>query len=146
MVDHKLKLGQETGHPDKYAPEVLDAISRSRDRERLGIAARLPFTGVDVWNAWELTWLGKGGRPAAATARIVVPVESPNIIESKPLQPNLNTPAFTALPSAGAFYGHTVDTTAIDACYLADVFGTSALGQRKCHQISLLPYGFLDFR
>ena len=101
VTNHKLALGRETGYPDKYAPEVLDAIPRSHSREPLGISARLPFLGVDVWNAWELTWLGNGGRPAAATARIAVPVESPNIIESKSLKLYLNSFAMTEFESAG---------------------------------------------
>ena len=100
MTNHKLALGRETDYPDKYAPEVLDAIPRAQSREPLGITAELPFAGVDVWNAWELTWLGSGKRPAAATARIVVPVESPNIIESKSLKLYLNSFAMTEFDSA----------------------------------------------
>lgn len=101
VTNHKLSLGRETAYPDRYAPEVLDAIRRSNSREALGITAKLPFRGVDVWNAWELTWLGEGGRPAAATARIAVPVESPNIIESKSLKLYLNSFAMTEFGSAG---------------------------------------------
>ena len=101
MTNHKLALGRETGYPDKYAPAVLDAIPRIQNREPLGITADLPFAGVDVWNAWELTWLGTGKRPAVATARIVVPVESPNIIESKSLKLYLDSFAMTEFASAG---------------------------------------------
>ena len=100
MANHELALGRVTDYPDKYAPEVLDAIPRSRNRETLGITAELPFAGVDVWNAWELTWLGPGERPAVATARIVVPVTSPNIIESKSLKLYLNSFAMTEFGSA----------------------------------------------
>ncbi len=101
MKIEKLALGRQTDYPQKYAPEVLQAIPRSRAREQLGIGAELPFSGMDVWNAWELTWLGDGNRPAVATARIVVPAESPNIVESKSLKLYLNSFAMTALPSAG---------------------------------------------
>ena len=86
MNDHKLPLGRETGYPDKYAPELLFAIPRATNRSVLGIAEPLPFTGVDIWNAWDLSWLGSRGRPAAATAEIVVPADSVNIIESKSLK------------------------------------------------------------
>ncbi len=86
MNDHKLPLGRETGYPDKYAPEALYAIPRASSRAALGIAEPMPFAGVDIWNAWDLTWLGSGGRPAVATARIVVPADSPNLIESKSLK------------------------------------------------------------
>lgn len=101
MTKHKLALGRTVDYPDKYAPEVLDAIPRSRSREPLGITAVLPFQGADVWNAWELTWLQPGGRPAVATARIVVPVESPNIIESKSLKLYFNSFAMTEFGSVG---------------------------------------------
>jgi 7-cyano-7-deazaguanine reductase len=99
VTNHKLALGRETGYPDKYAPEALDAIPRSHSREPLGITTELPFRGVDVWNAWELTWLAEGGRPVSATARIAVPVESPNIIESKSLKLYLNSLAMTEFGS-----------------------------------------------
>ena len=101
VTNHKLALGRTVDYPDKYAPEELDAIPRSRCREPLGITAELPFQGADVWNAWELTWLHPGGRPAVATARIVVPVESPNIIESKSLKLYLNSFAMTEFRSVG---------------------------------------------
>ncbi len=91
MNDDKLPLGRETGYPDKYAPELLYAIPRADNRDALGIGEPLPFTGVDTWNAWDLTWLGKRGRPAAATAEIVVPADSANIIESKSLKLYLNS-------------------------------------------------------
>ena len=91
MNDHKLPLGRQTGYPDKYAPEVLYAIPRATSRSALGITEPLPFTGVDTWNAWDLTWLGSRGRPAAATAEIVVPADSVNIIESKSLKLYLNS-------------------------------------------------------
>ena len=86
MNDDKLPLGRETGYPDKYAPECLYAIPRASNRSALGIGEPLPFTGVDTWHAWDLTWLGSRGRPAVATAEIVVPANSPNIIESKSLK------------------------------------------------------------
>ncbi len=91
MNDHKLPLGRETGYPDKYAPEALYGISRASSRDALGIAEPLPFTGVDTWNAWDLTWLGSRGRPEVATARIVVPADSPKLIESKSLKLYLNS-------------------------------------------------------
>ena len=95
----KTVLGRETSYPDKYAPEVLFAIPRSHNRVPLGIGGKLPFAGVDVWTAWELTWLDVGKRPAAATARIVVPAESPNIIESKSLKLYLNSLAMSEFSS-----------------------------------------------
>ena len=46
----------------------------------LGIGADLPFRGIDLWNAWELTWLDATGKPAAGTARIKIDAASPGIV------------------------------------------------------------------
>ena len=43
----------------------------------------LPFTGADIWTAYELTWLDPHGKPQVAIATFVVPVASPSIVESK---------------------------------------------------------------
>jgi len=100
VKDRKLPLGRHTGYPDKYAPEVLCAISRADSREPLGLCGDLPFAGVDIWNAWELTWLGAGGLPTVATAEIFVPADSPSIIESKSLKLYLNSFAMSSFSSA----------------------------------------------
>ena len=95
-----LPLGRATDYPQKYAPEVLCAIARRNGREPLGISGALPFTGIDTWNAWELTWLGDNGKPQVATAQIVVPAESPNLVESKSLKLYLGSFAMTRFRTA----------------------------------------------
>ena len=82
----KLPLGRDTDYPQTYAPDVLFPIARDSSRKPLGIAASLPFAGVDIWNAWELTWLTPGGLPRVAVAEIRVPAESPHLVESKSLK------------------------------------------------------------
>ena len=94
-----LPLGRETDYPDKYAPEVLCPISRRETRIPLGLEGELPFTGVDIWNAWELTWLGPGDLPRVATAEIHVPADSPNLVESKSLKLYLNSFAMSSFAS-----------------------------------------------
>ncbi len=80
-------LGQATDYPDTYAPELLFPIARGDSRPD-----EMPaFHGVDVWNAWELTWLAESGTPRVATAEIRVPAASPNIFESKSLKLYLNS-------------------------------------------------------
>lgn len=93
-------LGQTTDFPKEYAPEVLFSLPRAKARSALGIGARLPFRGVDIWNAWELTWLDATGRPAAGTARIRVDAGSPRIVESKSLKLYLGSLAMTRFDSA----------------------------------------------
>ena len=82
----ELPLGKTTSYPDRYAPETLCRIDRADSRKRIGLGADLPFSGVDIWNAWELTWLGKGGQPQSATAEIRIPADSPGIVESKSMK------------------------------------------------------------
>ncbi len=95
-------LGRKTDYPDRYSPELLHAIPRADSRAALGIDAALPFSGVDIWNAWELTWLGPDGRPRVATAEVRVPADSDNIVESKSLKLYLNSFAMSRYDDAAA--------------------------------------------
>ena len=79
-------LGHPTGHPDQYAPTLLFAVPRAPQRAALGVGARLPFTGVDLWTAYELTWLDAKGKPDVALATLEVPIDSPSLIESKSMK------------------------------------------------------------
>ncbi len=84
-------LGKTTDFPERLAPDVLFPIDRGEQREPLGIGRALPFHGADLWTAWELTWLTPSGKPSLAALRLVVPAESPSIIESKSLKLYLNS-------------------------------------------------------
>ena len=78
-------LGHATRYPDRYDPALLFPVSRAPQREAIGLGpgAALPFTGADVWTAYEHTWLDGRGLPRIAMLSIVVPVDSPFIVESK---------------------------------------------------------------
>jgi 7-cyano-7-deazaguanine reductase len=102
MDNSKLPLGRETAYPQEYAPEVLCPIPRAASRAALGLGDALPFSGVDIWNAWDLTWLGPGGVPRVATAEIQVPAESPNLVESKSLKLYLGSFAMSAFDNEAA--------------------------------------------
>ena len=85
-------LGKPTAYRAEYAPELLFPIPRQLKRSELGIAANdLPFVGEDIWNAYELSWLNPKGKPVVALARFHVPVDSPNLIESKSFKLYLNS-------------------------------------------------------
>jgi 7-cyano-7-deazaguanine reductase len=84
-------LGRPTTNPDVYAPEVLFGIPRKKDRVELGLGDELPFTGVDLWNAYELSWLNETGKPVVAIAELVFPATSPKIVESKSLKLYFNS-------------------------------------------------------
>jgi 7-cyano-7-deazaguanine reductase len=85
-------LGKPTAYIDHYQPELLYPISRSAKRSELGLhSSALPFMGADIWNAYELSWLNPKGKPQIAMVRLVVPVDSPNIIESKSMKLYFNS-------------------------------------------------------
>jgi 7-cyano-7-deazaguanine reductase len=88
-----LTLGQATPYPDQYDPSLLFPIPRSENRLKLDIKPNqaLPFVGVDIWNAFELSWLNKKGKPQIALAEFQVPADSPNMIESKSFKLYLNS-------------------------------------------------------
>ncbi|MCW2311927.1 NADPH-dependent 7-cyano-7-deazaguanine reductase QueF [Rhodoferax antarcticus] len=79
-------LGQTTPYADQYDATLLYPIARAPQRDALGLSARLPFLGADLWTAFELSWLNARGKPQVALAHITVPCESANMIESKSLK------------------------------------------------------------
>ena len=86
-----LLLGARVAVPERYAPDILQAIPRSQGRDTLGFGAEADFFGVDLWHAWELSWLDGAGRPVVRVGRLQVPAESPNLVESKSLKLYLNS-------------------------------------------------------
>ncbi|MPY08956.1 NADPH-dependent 7-cyano-7-deazaguanine reductase QueF [Moraxella catarrhalis] len=92
-------LGETTSYPKNYDASLLFAISRHLGRDEVlkqtGIQADKLTAGVDVWQAFELSWLNLQGICKVAIARIRVPANSPNIVESKSLKLYLNSLNFT---------------------------------------------------
>jgi 7-cyano-7-deazaguanine reductase len=88
-----LPLGQASQYPDQYDPDLLFQIPRSENRLKLNIKQdqALPFVGVDIWNAFELSWLNAKGKPQIALAEFQIPADSPNMIESKSFKLYLNS-------------------------------------------------------
>lgn len=96
-------LGHEVAYPDQYDPALLFPVGRAENRATLGIEQDLPFQGMDLWNAYELSWLDLRGKPQVAIGRFAVPAGTPNIIESKSLKLYLNSLNQTRLPDAQAY-------------------------------------------
>jgi len=84
-------LGRSVGYASRHDAGLLFPIARSLGRAELGITEPLPFDGVDVWNAYELSWLDARGKPQVALAEFRVPATSPHIIESKSFKLYLNS-------------------------------------------------------
>jgi 7-cyano-7-deazaguanine reductase len=88
-----LPLGQATQYPEQYDPGLLYPIPRSENRLKLGLqeGQALPFVGIDIWNAFELSWLNHKGKPQIALAEFQIPADSPKMIESKSFKLYLNS-------------------------------------------------------
>lgn len=92
-------LGQSTVYIETYAPELLFPIPRSLARDKIKLEGSLPFSGVDIWTAFEISWLGQKGKPVIALADIIFDCTSPNIVESKSFKLYLNSFNQTAFAS-----------------------------------------------
>lgn len=91
-MTNKITLGNESLYPDHYDATLLEPIPRSDSRSRwLSKDASLPFTGVDIWTAYELSWLDKKGKPHVAIAEFTFPYNSRAIVESKSFKYYLNS-------------------------------------------------------
>jgi 7-cyano-7-deazaguanine reductase len=90
--EHSL-LGKPATYAAHYDASLLFPIPRAGKRQELGIGAntQLPFFGMDIWNAYEVSWLNLRGKPQVAIATIMAPADSPNIIESKSFKLYLNS-------------------------------------------------------
>jgi 7-cyano-7-deazaguanine reductase len=84
-------LGKQTAYPQQYDPGLLFPVSRRSNRLKLGIIDGLPFSGFDHWRAYELSWLNANGSPVVAVADILVPCDSPFLIESKSMKLYFNS-------------------------------------------------------
>ena len=140
----KIPLGEAVEYPAEYAPQVLFPVPRAAARKSLGLGDPLPFQGVDVWNAWELTWLEPAGKPIIATAVITVPAESVNIVESKSLKLYLNSLAMSR-------YTSTDEVAAIISRDLSEIAGSevavaiATANQFSTGQIVDLPGHCIDY-
>ena len=84
-------LGKPAAYIDQYDRSLLFPIARADKRHEIGIEGHAPFFGADLWTAFELSWLNPRGKPQVALAHIVVPCETPNIVESKSFKLYLNS-------------------------------------------------------
>ena len=79
-------LGKSSVYVNEYDPHLLFSIPRAEKRIELGITSPLPFFGMDVWTAYEISWLNLRGKPQVAIATLLIPADTPNIVESKSLK------------------------------------------------------------
>jgi 7-cyano-7-deazaguanine reductase len=92
MSNEATHLGKQSNYPQHYDRSVLVAVPRIYNREIYGIANEaLPFSGVDVWHAYEFSFLTGKGLPVVGKLKIVYPVNNEFLVESKSLKLYLNS-------------------------------------------------------
>ena len=62
-------LGRADDYPERYDPGLLFAVERAPQRALLGFGDALPFRGVDLWTAYELSWLDAARQAAGRRSR-----------------------------------------------------------------------------
>lgn len=97
---NNLVLGQATSYASQYDPGLLCPFPRQLKRDEIGIGEALPFSGCDIWNAYEVSWLSSCGVPQVALARFYFDCCSPFLIESKSFKLYLNSFNQTRLQNA----------------------------------------------
>lgn len=87
-------LGQKggEGYKETYDASLLVAIPRHLNREAYSIdSSQLPFVGVDIWNAYEVSAITTKGQPVSGVLKIVYPANSEFHVESKSIKLYLNS-------------------------------------------------------
>ncbi|MEA1988312.1 MAG: NADPH-dependent 7-cyano-7-deazaguanine reductase QueF [Pseudomonadota bacterium] len=85
-------LGKHTPYCTQYDPSLLFPIPRQEKRAELGIdSTNLPFDGLDIWTAYEVSWLNSKGKPIVAIVDFALPADSVYLIESKSFKLYLNS-------------------------------------------------------
>ena len=91
MKNRDIPLGKTSEYRFEYDPDQLYTIARAQTREALALPHVLPFTGEDIWTAYELSWLNSRGLPQTAIAEFRFPCDSPRLVESKSFKLYLNS-------------------------------------------------------
>lgn len=85
-------LGHETAYANQYDSGLLYPIERKLNWQDRGVLRdTLPFKGVDLWNAYEISWLNQEGKPLVRIGEFRIPAHSSHIIESKSFKLYLNS-------------------------------------------------------
>lgn len=100
-------LGKGTVYVNRYDPQILYPIERDINWKRQNIdRSSLPFRGVDIWNAYEVSWLNDKGKPVVALAEFRIPSTSTHIVESKSFKLYLNSFNLTRFADAKQVVDH----------------------------------------
>ena len=111
-------LGRAAKYPERHDPGLLFAIERAPPRALLGFEGALPFGGVDLWTAFEVSWLDAAGKPQVAIAMFAVPADSPRLVESKSVKlylAGLNLTRFATEADVAATLAHDLSRAVVAA-------------------------------
>lgn len=93
-----IKLGVQQTYESVYNPALLQPLPREKKYR-----ANQPCYGVDLWTAYELSWLDPQGKPVVAVGEFLVPALSEFLVESKSLKYYLNSFNQTQIADRDAF-------------------------------------------
>lgn len=92
MTIEATHLGHQSTYPQQYDPSVLVAVPRHLNRCQYNIVEQnLPFEGIDVWHAYEFSFLTQKGTPVIGLLKITYPCKNPFLVESKSLKLYFNS-------------------------------------------------------
>jgi len=128
MATNKPQLGATTEYPTHYDPQLLVSIPREEARAKL--TSPVAMYGLDLWTAYEVSWLDPVGKPCVAIAEVEVSSDSAAIVESKSLKLYLNS-------LNQAFFSGISDVASVIRKDLSAAFG----GAVELRLYSLADYG-----
>ncbi len=80
-------LGKQVEYKYSYDPGILRKEMRLTNRKEYDIdEKKLPFIGVDVWHAYECSFLLNNGAPVNGILKLSFPCDSKYLVESKSLK------------------------------------------------------------
>lgn len=126
-------LGQDTAYPTSFDPALLFAIPRSQGRAQLSGSHCGVRHGVDIWRAWEVSWLNPNGLPRMGVLQLSIAADSQNLVESKSLKLYLNSLAFATFETREAMLAqvrHNVAKTVQGHVEVAIFAPDAAIGAR----------------
>ncbi|NVJ66597.1 MAG: NADPH-dependent 7-cyano-7-deazaguanine reductase QueF [Gammaproteobacteria bacterium] len=91
VKNQEIPLGKATDYPSQYDASLLFPVARQIKRGELGLQGEMPFSGSDIWNAYEMSWLDSKGKPQVAIGVFEFACDSENIVESKSFKLYLNS-------------------------------------------------------
>jgi 7-cyano-7-deazaguanine reductase len=83
-------LGKQSLYVSQYDPGQLCPIPRHLTWKEYAYS-QSPYFGLDIWNAYEISWLNSKGLPQVAVGEFRIPLSTPNLIESKSFKLYLNS-------------------------------------------------------